>query len=372
LSLIRILINKYQTKKKILILDSTSKAIKDKTFSFWAKNENNLTGIAYQKWEKYKLFFDDSNPIIKDFKPYKYYSISSLDFYKHVFDLINKNKNITFIKEKIEKIDPSNKLVVTTENSYEGNLIFDNIYKFNELQINPPYTFLKQHFKGWQIESEDANFNTDEITIMDLRLCKDNEIHFMYILPKTKKSALIEYTIFSESILEEKKYDEEIETYLKKELNISSYNIHEEEYGIIPMTDSKFNFRTNNNSIFNIGTKGGFVKASTGYCFHRTQQICEKIAQNLIQNDYQISSNFDVKSNFRFRLYDSILLSTMRQKRIDTKILFKKLYLEHSDNTVFKFLDEETSLFEELKIIIKNNPILVLNFFSRMIRFWKW
>lgn len=346
--------------------------MKDKTYSFWAKNDNYIKGLNYQKWEKYKLFFENSDAIVKDFKPYSYFSISSLDFYQHTFDLIEKNENITFKVEKVDKIDSSKNKVITKENSYKGKLIFDNTYLFNTLQIHPPYSFLKQHFKGWEIESENDQFNLDEITIMDLRLCKNNEIHFLYILPKTKKRALVEYTIFSESILDEKKYDTVIESYIKNKLNISDYKIIDQEFGIIPMTDYKFNFRTQNKSIFNIGTKGGFVKASTGYCFYRTQQICEKIAFCLSQNDYQIPSNFNVSSKFKYRLYDSILLSAMRQKRIDTKKLFKKLYLEHPENLVFKFLDEETSLFEELRIIIKNNPILTLNFFSRMMRFWKW
>ena len=45
---------------------------------------------------------------------------------------------------------------------------------------------------------------------MDFSVDQQNEIRFMYILPFSKNKALVEYTLFSTSTIEDHEYEAEI------------------------------------------------------------------------------------------------------------------------------------------------------------------
>jgi lycopene beta-cyclase len=56
---------------------------------------------------------------------------------------------------------------------------------------------------------------------------------FVYVLPFTKHTALVEYTVFSPKILEAEEYSASLDTYLREQLGCQDYSILEREYGVI-------------------------------------------------------------------------------------------------------------------------------------------
>ena len=63
---------------------------------------------------------------------------------------------------------------------------------------------------------------------MDFSVEQKGNTRFMYVLPTSKTEALLEYTLFSKSLLETKEYESEIEIYLKK-LGVTNYKIVEKK-----------------------------------------------------------------------------------------------------------------------------------------------
>ena len=53
----------------------------------------------------------------------------------------------------------------------------------------------------------------------------------------------------------------------------------------------------------------------------------------------------------RFNLYDSILLNVLQNKKMSGDKIFAQLFKNNSVQSILKFLDNETSLKEELKIM---------------------
>jgi len=90
----------------------------------------------------------------------------------------------------------------------------------------------------------------------------------MYVLPTSANEALLEYTLFSKDLLAKEEYETEIQNYIQK-LGITEYEIIEKEQGNIPMTCYPF-WQHNSKNILNIGSAGGWTKASTGYTFKNT------------------------------------------------------------------------------------------------------
>jgi lycopene beta-cyclase len=204
---------------------------------------------------------------------------------------------------------------------------------------------LLQHFKGWVIETDGKEFNEDRATLMDFRPCQQNGTTFCYILPFSSKKAVVEYTLFSKSLLSLPEYDLQLKEYISNILQIKSYNIIEEEFGVIPMTN--FSFPSRQNNIINIGTAGGRTKGSSGYTFRSIQKQSQHIVQQLLNNEDPVSK----KEPARFTFYDSVLLNILYNNSLPGKKVFTDLFKKNPTASVLKFLDNESSLTEELKII---------------------
>lgn len=205
--------------------------------------------------------------------------------------------------------------------------------------------FVWQHFKGWIIKTEEPTFDPNLATFMDFRVTQDGETRFFYVMPKDEHSALVEIAIFSEAIPQSEFYDPFLKAYIAQYVTSGNYDIVEEELNSIPMTD--FNFNLNPSSrIFNIGTNGGSVKGSSGYAYKYIQKETDRIVSHIVDNNLD---NYKPIKN-RYKFYDSIFLNAILTGKTDGEKVFGNLFKKLSPQLIFKFLDEEASFFDDLKV----------------------
>ena len=273
--------------------------------------------------------------------------INANDFYLFVKNSLSTNKNITFLQAEIIKINSEPKtLIETTEGQFEANeFIFDSVFRPNYSDKNN--NNLWQHFKGYLIKTSTPTFNTDKPTLFDFRIDQQSECRFMYVLPTSETQALVEFTIFSEKLLEKNEYDLQIKNYLTNQLKLTDYEIVETEFGVIPMSDEHHVFRPAN-KVIRIGTAGGFVKASTGYSFQRTQVFLQKLVENLEKKAQNLNPIQESKWK---KLLDSTLLNVMKEKRIPQDEIFTALFKNNKASRVLEFLNEETTLWQDIKLM---------------------
>jgi lycopene beta-cyclase len=129
------------------------------------------------------------------------------------------------------------------------------------------------------------------------------------------------------------------------QLGIEQYTVVEEEFGSIPMTSEKLPFKGNG---WQIGTAGGQTKASSGYTFQFIQKQSERILQQLLKGKPLAELKF---TPARFRFYDNTLLHILYNDTLPGKKIFTRLFQKNKPRQVLRFLDNESSLAEELKII---------------------
>ena len=328
--------------KKILLIDKEKKVKNDRTWCFWEIEESYFENLIYKKWNDL-VFKSDSTTIDLDISPYEYKMIRGIDFYKFVFEKISKQSNITLKYDTINVIEGHGSVDIKmgTESINIGNaIIFNSIYNPTE---NKNHFNLLQHFTGWIIETPLNYF--DKAILMDFSISQKQGTSFIYLLPISPTKALIEFTLFTKNILEKSDYEKALKEYIGS-IGITEYKILETEFGIIPMTNSKFKFY--NNGMYHIGTAGGQTKASTGYTFKFIQQHSEQILKDLISFG-KPSTNSGTSKKFNF--YDSTLLHILANEKLEGKEVFTQLFLKNKASKVFKFLDNETNIQEDLKII---------------------
>ena len=331
--------------KRILLLDENAKQTNDRTWCFWTREATLWDSAVSKKWDS-ALF---ANVHFQRKLEYQYNKIQGLDFYNQVFKLIATEKNIDFVQEKVLEIEESESIVLvkTETQSFSCSQLFNSIYNPSLVINQSKYPLLQQHFVGWFIQTEVPVFNPEQATFMDFSVAQKGNTRFMYVLPTSETEALLEYTLFSKDLLSKKEYETEIESYIQK-LGIQNYQIVEKEAGTIPMTCYPF-WKHNTQNVINIGTAGGWTKASTGFTF-----------KNADKKSTELVSFLEAQTNFRkfhkkskFWWYDLLLLDILDQKNETGSAIFSALFKKGNPPLIFKFLDDETSFWEDLQVIWK-------------------
>ena len=332
--------------KRIALIDQSKKNSNDKTWCFWEDKGGKWDEILFKTWSK-GIFYSSDDSIQLNLNPYTYKMVRSIDFYSMIKNKISRKSNFIFIEDEIKSVEENDEVKITgTKSQYVANKVFDSRIPDQYFNYNDSYTRIFQHFKGWIIETEKDVFDPDTFTMMDYRIKHLNDTTFTYVLPFSKRKALVEFTFFTPYLIEEDLYDEYLKDYIKNILKVKNYTILENEAGNIPMTNFPFE-KYSSESVTKIGTAGGWVKGSTGYSFSHTDKKVVKIIENLKQN--RKPSYGLIKRRYKF--YDAVFLNVLKNENTKGEWIFKTFYSKNSAEKMFKFLDEETGFLEEMKIM---------------------
>ena len=360
----RISLDSYFDDKSILIIDQKRDKGNDKTWCYWEEGDGEWDDLLTKKWPK--VFFGS-----KDFtetlniSPFCYKMIRSEKFYHKLWRSIDLKSNITFIEDNVKTYsEADNKVkVVTNKSTYFGLKLLNSIPDKTVYEKQQKYPVLQQHFVGWFVKTKTDCFDDSVATFMDFNIPQNGNTRFMYVLPIDKNMALFEYTLFSKDLLERSEYEVAIKDYLK-EKKVTDFEILEKENGVIPMTSFKFQ-ELNSNNILNIGTAGGWTKASTGYTFYNTSKKTKELISFLKEED-----DFSVFSKRKkYWIYDLLFLDVLAKNNEKGSALFASIFKKVDVKTILKFLGEESNLREDLKIITSVSPIpFILSIFKRFLR----
>ena len=332
--------------KSILIIDKEKKSTNDRTWCYWEDGEGEWDDILHKSWDNF-LFKSNSYKKEIPLDTYSYKMIRSADFYNKLWDFIDTKDNITFVKDTV--INISHKThgasVLTLKTEYHTLKLINSVAFDKNYKQQSKFPLLQQHFVGWFIETKEDRFNDTVATFMDFTVNQKGNTRFMYVLPMSSRKALFEFTLFSPNLLSTEEYEREIKKYLQQQA-ITDYKIVEKEKGIIPMTSYRF-WRQNSNNVLYIGTVGGWTKASTGFTFRNTTKKTKEVV-DFLKKDKSFRS---FRKPTRFWYYDLLLIDLLVRNNHLGSSIFSKLFKRNSIKNVFKFLDEESSFLQDVRIM---------------------
>jgi lycopene beta-cyclase len=347
--LYRLISNESFQHKKILVIDKDLKNKNDRTWCFWEDGEGFFERLVLKKWHNL-IYCTEDLKVDAQLKKYEYKMIRGIDFYEHVLTTAKKFENVVFVRGTLNSIHSTEKQAVVKTSTAEYKAKF----AFNSTNINIPKfeknNTLLQHFEGWVIRLEEPFFDKEKATLMDFSVSQEHGTTFVYVLPITENEALIEYTFFSEAVLDKAKYEAYLSQYLSKILNGRSYDIAHKEFGIVPMslTNLPVNHPSNRRMI-NIGTSGGFTRASTGYTFQNIQKKTAEIVAKLEANKFPFQ-----RETFRdkmYQWYDKTFLDVLISKKIGGKEALTHMFKKIEFESILAFLGGESTLKQELSIM---------------------
>jgi lycopene beta-cyclase len=339
-------------KKRVLLIDKKLEPTDSKTWCFWSDGNHPTNQLIHHTWNELEVITKNET-INGTLNQKKYHSIRSLDYSTEILKRARLHPQVKFLETEIQGFTNSgeNGVVHTGEGSFSALWVFQSALLPPDFHNSVCDLSLLQHFTGWEIETTLNMFNPDKALLMDFNVAQREGATFFYLLPYSENSALVEYTLFSPDTLSEDEYENELRNYLSNKYNLDKkdYTITRRETGVVPMEDRKY-AHWYCNRVLNIGTAGGFTKATTGYTFSRIHDRCRLIVKSLEDNaplpDYPVSS-------YRFRVYDIMMLYLLQHESEQAVEIFGQLFKKNSFDLVLRFLNEETSISEELSIFSK-------------------
>ena len=328
--------------KKILLIDAQDKTQNDRTWCFWSEEEFPFVTKSYQQIAVSSKQYNLGS--------YRYHKVFSADFYQWAKDEIARaSDRFTWKLEDIQDILETEQgcQVKTTENTYNSERVFSSINLPKRTYNLSTHPYLDQHFVGWLVKTKKEVFNPGIAHFMDFNIPQKGNTRFIYVLPDSETKALVEYTLFSDTLLEREAYEKGIRDYLTGlGLRDDDYEITETEEGVIPMTTYPFE-QWSTNCVTRIGIAGGWAKPSTGYAFKNSMRYSLDLVEQLKRGEKRLSPN----KKPMFSWMDEQLLDVLVRRNDLGKSLFERLFQRNSPTTILRFLDEQTTTFENLQIM---------------------
>ena len=343
---------------QLLVIDDDEKRLNDRTFCFWITEKQltdfDLNHLVSHKWSSF-LFNKDEKRSLGE---YVYVCIKSIDLYNYTRKLLD-NYAVQYIRERVESKPSVSDSKATVElkdgTVFTSDWVFDSrppVFRSNQLSDS----HLIQSFIGWEVEFEHPVFDQNSFTLMDFSIEQDGHTQFMYVLPFSENRALIEVTRFGEEVISEDLAEEHLKRY------ISSFNSptvrHAVERGQLPMSSGARDVQEINETWINMGTRAGSLKPSTGYSFTRSLEHANQLANQLDKGKEVQHKEISTR---RFRFYDRILLMVLRDHPQKGKEIFTRLFQQNSSERILRFLDEKTTISQEVKLLL-SLPILLFLF----------
>lgn len=327
--------------QRILMLDDGKSIQQSKTWCFWFKPDSHpYQHLISKKWDQLSIG-TRSKYQTKVITPYVYGHIDSTDFFDFHFSLIQQNPQIHYLEEQVLFTEKREQgfYVSTNKQCYFTQHVFSSSWD-HKMVAEHSRVYLQQQFYGWQIETAKEVFNESAATLMDFRTEQHQGVSFIYTLPFSGNTALIEFTSFTDKAFDKQYFENILSKFIHKEFD-TTFKVIKCEQAIIPMTDHMFKRHTSDGAIA-IGTAAGMVKPTTGYAFNRILKDSLQLASKILTG--KNSTGFE-KSRFHF--YDNLLLQIIQKDPKNARFILETLFEKISFNRILQFLDEDTNLWQE-------------------------
>ncbi len=361
----------------LCIVEAEANKANDRTWCYWAPESIQSGDLPQDEWRIFK--HPSKAGKLAAIAPYRYFHLRSADFYAFAKSKLQACANVHWMQAEVSGFDETEGKVLlhSTAGRWSSSHVFISAMPRNDTPWSakvPAFLqneaagsplLLWQSFVGWRVRSTEPIFRKDAATLMHFDIDQLGSTQFIYELPFSANEALVELTRFGEKRLSKEEALPLLEAQLAQ-LG-GSYEIMEWEVGAIPMTpmlDMRRRQLPHDSRVVFIGTPGGAVKPTTGYAFKRMEAYARHLAKALKAK----TALPTMQRKWRFRLYDILLLQILRDKAHRGREVFLRLFDTQPLPRVLKFLDEETSLVEEMLIFSRMPKRLFLLSLLKYIR----
>lgn len=335
--------------QKIAIFEPSAKDTNDRTWCFWAKPTDRIIQSLEQVIDTSWGWMHTPTGR-QQLAPYRYYHLRSKALYDYVKSIISGYNDIVWYHAAVEEVaETKHGCTISAAGSYTANIVLDSRINDRQAKImKDDTTFIWQSFVGYRIQLAKPAFDVDTADLMNFAIPQQEQCQFVYVLPFSEREALVELTRFGKDALTVEDAAL-LDTFITNRWG--NYTIEEDEIGRIPMSIELQTADTAATAHYRpIGSAAGAVKSTTGYAFTAMYAHAQAMASNAVKP-------LAISRKPRAAFYDRLLLHILRHTPQHGANIFNTLWRRIAPPRVLAFLQEETSLLQELPILASLPPM---------------
>lgn len=210
---------------------------------------------------------------------------------------------------------------------------------------------LWQSFAGVWITTRQAVFDPQEALLMELRDSGPGiSVQFMYVLPTTADTALVEHTVFAPRPMTCGWHLAQCRAWLA-DRRIKATSMEAPEYGTIPMGLRAE--RVNAGGPLRIGSNAGAIRASTGYAYQAIQRQAVDLAERITAGaGMPMSGSTPPAYPGWLQWGDALFLRALARAPEHGRAILGQLLRTAPERELLRFLSGRVSLAEALRVMM--------------------
>jgi lycopene beta-cyclase len=324
----------------------------DRTIGFWTGAETPpFAELIERSWSELTIEGPGGVQLL-DLGARRYHALRWSRLRDHLLEQLRAHPQVELRRGRVEAlVEDGDSLVALVEGqAVRTRYAFDSRLDLDALTRAPGRVLGWQRFVGMRVELDEARFDPERATFMDLRPSDASRVAFINLLPERPETALV-YHVEIGGDRHGPPLLPALERDLRELVGLSRWRVLGREGGALPLSDQPWP-RQVGHRVLRIGVAGGRLKPSSGYAFTRILADNAAILASLRAHGHPFALP---RARARYRWFDGVLLERLLAAPELGPELFAGLFRRCSTDAVFALLDEQASL-GQLVAIMRSMP----------------
>lgn len=338
---------------RTIILEGRHHYANDRTWCFWGGFGSDSEKLASHRWESFSIT-TRKDRVARNCEENPYLMVASEDFYRQAQEVIAQSPRIKLKMDNTVSGEVLKKEgrwhVETPTGVYAAPMIVDTRPQVSRADDSQP--LLWQSFLGEEMITEQDLFDPGCVELMDFSESSAGRILFLYVLPFSKRKALVEATVFGPEPLGKEDLEDSFGLLVKKRLHGFPYSPGRREHGILPM-GVPLKKQQKDPGYIRAGLMAGAARPSSGYAFQRIWRWSKECAIALTRGCPPLSHPEDPPI---IRSMDTLFLHVLCSRPELAPDLFFSLFSKVEPARVARFMSDHASFSDCIAIMASLPP----------------
>ena len=328
---------------RTLVLEARARYEDDRTWCFWRLEPHRYDALAAASWSRF-VVRDRGREATCECADTPYQMIPSGAFYEHARDAIAGSPNVTLELGSAVTAAPVRQGDAWRVEREGGAAVLARHVVDTRPPQQRPDSILWQSFVGDVVETAHDAFDPSAAVLMDFDEACEDGVQFVYVLPTSRRRALVETTVFGPRPLAADALAERQATHVRARAAGADYAVLRSEHGVLPMGHAPLPA----SGVVRASLFHGGARASTGYAFQRIQAWADACAASLLTRGVPRPP---AREPWLRRVMDEVFLRVLRAQPARGGAMLFGMFERAEPGRVIRFLSDRGGLRDALAVV---------------------
>lgn len=326
------------------VLEARADYTDDRTWCSWRLGRGRYNHLATSSWSRFCVR-DGTRQALVDCADTPYQMIPSSVFYANAMEVLAGSSQVSLELGTAVAAEP-----VPCDDGWmvslsDGRCLSARYVVDTRPPARRPQSILWQSFLGDVVATDRDVFDPNTAVLMDFDEQSSDGVQFLYVLPTSRREALVETTVFGAVPLDPEALRARHVQGLRARVDGCGYRVQRSEHGVLPMGHEPLPAAA---GVVKASLFHGGARASTGYAFARIQSWADTCAAVLLRGDGPVGPAPDP---WLRRVMDEVFLRVLRAHPERGGDLMTRMFDTADPARVIRFLSDRGSVRDALSVV---------------------